>query len=52
MSGEKVCLLIAIVGFAIGAIAPAIPPGTPRAINWLCFGWCFAAAAFFVAGGH
>jgi hypothetical protein len=52
MSGEKVLMLLAVIAFAIGAIMPAIPPGTPRSLNWLCLGFCFVSAAFLVAGGR
>lgn len=49
MNGEKILIILAVIMFAIGALLPAISPGgSPRSVNWLCAGLCFATAAWFV----
>jgi hypothetical protein len=53
MSGMKILLLLSIIAFALGALSPVfVEGGSPRSINWLCLGFCFAVAAWFVAGLH
>jgi hypothetical protein len=49
MSAVKILWLLAVIAFAIGALAPAFfLEGGPRSINWISLGLCFASATYLI----